>query len=45
MPWRNFGIGLGYNNFATRVDVSKNDFDGRIKFTYGGPMLFVTAAF
>jgi hypothetical protein len=45
MPWRNFGVGLGYNNFRTRVDVSKNDFDGRLVFNYRGAMAFVTFAF
>jgi hypothetical protein len=45
MPWRNFGFGLGYNYFTTRVNVSKNDFDGRIKFGYDGGMAFVTFAF
>ena len=45
MPWRNFGVGLGYNNFRTRVDVGKNDFDGRLVFNYRGAMAFVTFAF
>jgi hypothetical protein len=45
MPWRNFGIGLGYNHFRTRVDVGKNDFDGRLTFTYRGAMAFATFAF
>src|SRR5262245_8684336 len=45
MPWQNVGFGLGYNAFHTRVDVSKNDFDGKLKFGYGGAMAFVTVAF
>ena len=45
MPWRNFGIGLGYNGFRTRIDVSKNNYDGRVTFAYKGAMAFVTFAF
>jgi|SRR5882672_191414 len=45
MPWRNFGIGVGYNYFTTRVDVTRNDFDGRLKFGYNGAMAYVTFAF
>ena len=45
MPWRNFGIGLGYNGFRTRVDVTKEGFDGRLTFRYNGAMAFVTFAF
>lgn len=42
---RNFGIGLGYNEFSTRVDVSKNNFDGRLKLGYSGYQVFLTASF
>lgn len=45
MPWRNVGFGLGWNSFKTRVDVSKGDFDGKLKFGYGGAMAYVTFAF
>jgi hypothetical protein len=45
MPWRNVGFGVGWNSFKTRVDISKNDFDGKIKFGYNGAMAFVTVAF
>jgi hypothetical protein len=40
-----FGAGLGYNQFVTRVDVSGNRYDGSLKWTYGGPRIFVTASF
>ena len=45
MPWRNVGFGLGYNGFYTRLTATKNDYDGRVKFGYGGAMAFVTVSF
>ena len=45
MPWRNVGIGLGYNRFVTRLDVTKNSLDGRLRFGYGGLMAFVNIGF
>jgi hypothetical protein len=45
MPWRNVGFGVGFNSFKTRVDVTKDNFDGKIKFGYNGAMAFVTFAF
>ena len=45
MPWQNVGFGVGWNSFYTRVDVSKDGFDGKLKFGYGGAMAFVTVAF
>jgi len=42
---RNFGLGLGYNRFYTKVDVSKNTFDGRLKFGYSGLQAYMTGAF
>jgi hypothetical protein len=41
----NFGLGLGYNRFATTADVDKDDFDGRLRLGYSGLQLFVTGAF
>jgi hypothetical protein len=41
----NFGVGLGYNRFATTADVDKDDFDGRLRLSYSGLQLFVTGAF
>jgi hypothetical protein len=40
-----FGLGLGYNRFATTADVGKDDFDGRLRLAYSGLQLFVTGAF
>src|SRR5262245_25257493 len=45
MLWQNVGFGLGYYAFHSRVDVSKNDFDGKLMFGYGGAMAFVPVAF
>ncbi|HKE44593.1 MAG TPA: hypothetical protein VKB41_08645 [Steroidobacteraceae bacterium] len=45
MPWQNIGFGVGWNSFKTRVDVSKSGFDGKLKFGYGGAIVFVTFAF
>ncbi len=42
---RNFGVGLGYNRFATSLDVSKNDFDGRLKTGYSGLLAYLTGTF
>ena len=42
---RNFGLGLGYNRFYTKVDVSKDTFDGRLKFGYSGLQAYMTGAF
>lgn len=41
----NFGVGAGYNRFVTRVDVSKDNFDGRLSFGYSGLRLFLTGTF
>ena len=41
-----FGVGLGYNDFGFRFDVeSKRDFDGRLRWDYGGAMAFATFMF
>ncbi|MDZ7589327.1 MAG: hypothetical protein U5L05_01270 [Rubrivivax sp.] len=42
---RNFGVGLGYNWFGTRVDVEKNDFNGRLKLGYSGIQAYLTGTF
>jgi hypothetical protein len=42
---RNFGLGLAYNRFATRVDVEKDDFNGRLKLGYSGAQFFLTGTF
>jgi len=42
---RNYGVGLGYDRFATRVDVSKDDFDGKLKTSYSGLQAYLTGTF
>jgi hypothetical protein len=40
------GVGLGYNDFGFRFDISsKRDFDGRLRWNYGGAMAFATFKF
>jgi hypothetical protein len=45
MPFKHFGIGAGYNQFVTRVDVSSANFSGNLRWTYGGARLFITGSF
>lgn len=42
---RNYGLGLGYNYFGSRIDVEKADFNGRLKLGYSGVQLFLTGTF
>jgi hypothetical protein len=42
---RNWGVGLGYDWFDTRVDVSRTNFNGNLKLGYSGLMAFVTGSF
>jgi hypothetical protein len=42
---RNFGLGLGYNRFTTKLDVDKDDFDGRLKTGYSGLQAYLTGTF
>jgi hypothetical protein len=44
-PTRNFGVGVAYNSFVTRVEINKGDFNGKLRLSYGGPMAFVTVGF
>ena len=44
-PWQNVGIGVGYNTFITRLDVSKSGFSGEMEVRYGGAMAFITVGF
>ena len=40
------GIGLGYNDFGFRFDIDdRGDFDGRLRWNYGGAMAFATFMF
>lgn len=43
--FRHVGFGAGYNDFTTRVDVTGDDFHGRLKWRYGGARIFVIASF
>ena len=41
-----FGVGVGYNDFGFRFDVNDTgDFDGRLRWNYGGAMAFATLRF
>jgi hypothetical protein len=41
-----FGVGVGYNDFGFRFDVNDTgDFDGRLRWNYGGAMAFATFTF
>jgi hypothetical protein len=42
---RNFGAGLGYNRFITRVDVDRTSFNGTARFGYSGLQAFLTGTF
>jgi len=42
---RNFGVGVGYNWFVTRVDVEADDFNGRVKLDYSGVQVYLTGTF
>ena len=40
-----FGAGVGWNQFTMRITSTDADFDGVFQWRYGGPMVFLTAAF
>jgi hypothetical protein len=43
---RHFGLGLGYNIFTNKINVSKNNtFDGSVRFGYSGFQAFLTGSF
>ncbi|MDN3920260.1 hypothetical protein [Roseateles violae] len=42
---KNFGVGLGYNRFGTRVDVDRNNFGGTLKASYSGLQAYLTGTF
>jgi len=42
---KNFGVGLGYNRFATKVDVRRDDFSGNLKTSYSGLQAYLTGTF
>jgi hypothetical protein len=45
MPWKNFGIGAGWNEFVTSLDVSAGGFSGNLRWKYGGLRIFLRASF
>ena len=42
---KHFGVGAGWNNFITKVDVDGDNFNGMLRWKYGGARIFVTASF
>lgn len=42
---KHFGVGAGWNRFVTSVDVDGDNFNGMLRWTYGGARVFVTASF
>ena len=42
---RNWGVGMGYNRFTTRVDVTKPTLQGNVKLGYSGLQAFLTGSF
>ena len=45
MPWKNFGIGAGWNQFVTDLDVSAPGFNGNLRWRYGGLRLFLRVSY
>jgi hypothetical protein len=45
MAFRRAGVGVGYNEFVTRVDVESSNFNGRLRWRYGGARVFISASF
>jgi hypothetical protein len=42
---KNFGAGLAYNRWTTRVDVDRDNFNGSARFGYSGVLASVTGTF
>jgi hypothetical protein len=42
-PW--FGLGVGYNQFDSDLDVDRDNFDGELDWTYRGPQVFFVTSF
>ena len=40
-----FGLGIGYNRFATHVDVGKGSFNGRLNWGYQGLLIYLRGGF
>ena len=45
MPWKNFGLGIGWNEFVTHVNVSASGFGGNLHWRYGGVRLYMRLAY
>lgn len=43
--FKHVGLGVGYNEFVTRLDVSDDRFDGRLRWEYGGARIFLVGSF
>ena len=39
-----FGVGVGWNQFVTKVNLEKYSFDGSLRWRYSGALLYVTGA-
>jgi hypothetical protein len=44
-PFRNFGVGAGYDYFLLRASVDSHTFNGRLDWRYSGPRVFLSASF
>jgi hypothetical protein len=44
-PLEHVGLGIGYNEFVTRVNVSADRFNGNLRWRYGGARIFITGSF
>jgi hypothetical protein len=42
---KHWGVGAGWNNFVTNVEVDGDNFNGHLRWKYGGARIFVTASF
>ena len=45
MPWKNFGFGLGWNEFRTSLTIDNASYDGHLNWRYGGARLFFKASY
>jgi hypothetical protein len=48
VDWRfskNVGAGLGYRYVDYKLEATKTDFTGEVKYTFKGPTIFINAAF
>ena len=44
-PKKWLGVGIGYDSFSIDIDVDKDQFKGKLGWTYRGPMIFYSASF